>query len=61
MYYIYIISSTIIGLLLIAITYIVPILILKEFDKMTYIKGYKENLKWYKKPISYLREILTYL
>ncbi|MFV0288575.1 MAG: hypothetical protein ACK5HR_03890 [Mycoplasmatales bacterium] len=61
MYYIYIISSTIIGLLLIAITYIVPILILREFDKITYIKGYKENLKWYKKPIYYLREILTYL
>ncbi|WOO86773.1 hypothetical protein RZE82_06535 [Mollicutes bacterium LVI A0039] len=59
MYYIYMFGSVIVSLLLILFACIIPIFVLKEFDKMTYVKGYRKNLKWYKKPFLYLQNLLV--
>ncbi|WOO86764.1 hypothetical protein RZE82_06490 [Mollicutes bacterium LVI A0039] len=57
MFYIYMIISVIISLVFIGIACVIPLFLLKEFDKMTYVKGYRKNLKWYKLPILLLLKI----
>ncbi len=60
MFYIYMIIGTIISLFLVAIVYFVPFLIVREFDKMTFIKGYKKEKKWLK-VLKYITIIITFI
>lgn len=59
MFYIYTLGSTIMAILIVSVTYIIPLFLIKELDKITYVKGYRNNLKWSKKPILYLQNILV--